>query len=54
MTLLQTLQRFLIAFDGGLELADILRPAFSESRLGLPIALLSLFRSGIYLKELVK
>lgn len=42
MTLLQALERFLIALDGGLELADVFRPSFAEGGLGLAIALLAL------------
>lgn len=51
MTLLQTLQRIFIALDGGLELTDILGPSLAEGSLRLSVALLTLFRGGIYLSK---
>lgn len=50
VTLLQRLKRLLVVFDGVLQLLYIFRPPFPESRLSLPISLLALFRSGIYLQ----
>lgn len=47
MTLLQTLQRIFIAFDGSLELTDILGPSLTEGSLRLSVTLLTLFRRGI-------
>jgi hypothetical protein len=51
MTLLQALQRIFIALDGGLELTDILGPSLAEGSLRLSVALLTLFRGGIYLSK---
>jgi hypothetical protein len=39
--------------DGLLQLLDILRPALSESRLGLAVPLLPLLGSGIYLNGII-
>ena len=49
VALLQILQRIFMMLDGLLQLLDILRPPLSEGRLGLSVALFSLFRGGIYL-----
>jgi hypothetical protein len=51
MILLQGLQGLFIALDGGLELADVLCATLTKGRLGLAIALLTLFRGRIDLRE---
>lgn len=43
MTLLETVQSFLLMFDRCLELLDVLRSALSKGSLSLPISLLSFF-----------
>lgn len=52
VTILQVLQRLLMMLDGALQLLDVLCAALTESGLGLAIALLALFGSGIDLATL--
>lgn len=52
MILLESLQALFIALDGGLELADILGATFTESRLRLSVALLTLLRGCIDLDKI--
>jgi hypothetical protein len=49
MALLEGLQRLLVDLDGALQLLYVFSPPLSESCLGLPVPLLALFGSGIYL-----
>jgi hypothetical protein len=51
MILLQGLQRFFIALDGGLELANVLCATLAKGGLGLSVALLTLLRSCVNLIE---
>lgn len=53
MVLLQGLQGFLIALDGGLELADIFGATFAKGRLGLTVPLLPFLGRGIDLGVLI-
>ena len=53
MVLLQGLQGFLIALDGGLELADIFGATFAKGRLGLTVTLLPFLGSGIDLTKML-
>jgi len=50
--LLESLQALFIALDGGLELADILGATFTESRLRLSVALLTLLGGCIDLDKI--
>jgi hypothetical protein len=52
VTVLEVLQRLLVVLDGALELFDVLGAALAEGSLGLAIALLALFRGGVYLTTL--
>lgn len=54
MILLESLQAIFIALDGGLELADILSATFTESRLRLSVALLTLLGGCIDLDKISK
>lgn len=49
MALLQRLQGVLIDLDGALQLLYVLCAALAKCSLGLPVPLLALFGSGIYL-----
>jgi hypothetical protein len=51
MILLQGLQRFFIALDRGLELANVLCATLPKGGLGLSVALLTLLRSRVDLVE---
>lgn len=52
--LLESLQAIFITLDGGLELADILSATFTESRLRLSVALLTLLRGCVDLDKISK
>jgi hypothetical protein len=52
VTVLQVLQRLFMMLDSALELLDVLCAALTKGGLCLPIALLALFRGGVYLTAL--
>lgn len=48
MAVLEVLQCLFMVLDSALELLDVLGASFAEGCLGLPVALLALFRSRVY------
>lgn len=50
MAVLQILQRLFMVLDGALQLLNVLCASLAEGCLCLPVALLALFRRGVYLE----